>query len=300
MQEKLKLLYFLFTMKVFLEIWNLLKLVSGFINLSPPIHNMPTQTIEPITLSGQSPQQLLQREDFRAKGYTLLEERTAYQTDPAFRQSVHDNFGKGIWTPELIHTDGAEQLPDGYLALRWFRRPTRAELVKQGLSSRYNAITGETKESQSEQKTWEIDGEEFKYECPPSGFQVPATSGRFEGMLYHPETGAAVATISDRSMAAERIAAYMKNHEANFKWEIPDGTVKLWGEDAFGKKFNPKNPTPEQLALVETSYQWSPTANSGVRAVRRGFWDHDGGPSGVVLGHVLSDRYGDIGARVRR
>src|SRR3989339_1685702 len=117
---------------------------------------MPTQTVDPITLFGQSPKQLFQREDFRTRGYTLLEEINAYQTNPAFRQSVHDNLGKGIWTPEIILTDGAEQLPNGYLALRWFRRPTRADLVKQGLSSRYNAITGETKESK--QGKWEIDG----------------------------------------------------------------------------------------------------------------------------------------------
>ena len=93
---------------------------------------MPTQTIEPIQLFGQSPQQLLQREDFLTRGYTLSEERDAYQRDPAFRQSIHTNFGKGIWTPEIILTDRAEQLPNGYLALRWIRRPTKFRYVSAG------------------------------------------------------------------------------------------------------------------------------------------------------------------------
>src|SRR3989339_1346151 len=146
---------------------------------------MPTQTVDPITLFGQSPKQLFQREDFRTRGYTLLEEINAYQTNPAFRQSVHDNLSNGIWTPEIVLTDGAEQLPNGYLALRWIRRPTKFRYVNAG--SVEDMLTG--KEEKAE-RILETEGEELIYKCPESGFRVPA-----DGLLFDPQTGAAIATV---------------------------------------------------------------------------------------------------------
>ena len=247
--------------------------------------NAKRSQVDKIRFLGKTPQELFQRGDFIRKGYTLAEELEAYRKDPAFRNKVHADYEKGIWTPEVILTDGAKELPNGFFRYKWVRRPN-------GIYAVQNLIT-EEEEIKTE------GGEEFSYDCPPSGFRVPATSGRFKGMLYHPETGAAVATITDRSMAAERITVYMKNHEADFKWEIPDGTVTLWGEQAFGKKFDPKNPTPEQLALVETSYQWRPETNVGPRPVRRGFWYLDNGPFDVSLSGDLSHQDDCVGVRLR-
>ena len=230
--------------------------------------NVQKSQVDKIRLLGKTPRELFQREDFRTRGYTLIEERTAYQKDPNFRRAAHTDAEKGIWTPEAIFTNGAKELPNGCRRYKWVREPS----------------------------------EEFVYNCPPSGYTVPATSGKFKGMLYHPEIGAAVATVGDRDEAVKLNEVYMKRHwDKQFGgWEISEGIVKLWGEDAFGEKFDPKNPTSRQLALFETSYQISPVPDTGIRPVLRSFWLRDRGPSIVGLDRGLSDKCIVAGVRLHK
>ena len=54
----------------------------------------------------------------------------------------------------------------------------------------------------------------------------------------------------------------------------------------------------EKLALVETSFQWRPVANSGVWSVGRGLWYRLEGQFDVSLDIKLSDQDDDIGARL--
>lgn len=224
--------------------------------------------VDKIRFLGKTPQELFQRKDFRTRGYTLIGERAAYEKDTTFRQAVHADAGKGIWTPEAILTNGAKELPSEFYRYKWVREPS----------------------------------EEFVYDCPPSGYAVPAASGRFKGKLYHPETGAAVATIGDRNEAIKLNEAYMRKHwDKQFGgWEISEEIVEFWGEEVFGEKFDPKNPTPEQLALVEIFYQISPDPDTGIRPVLRSFWLRGGGPQIVGLDRGLADKCDTVGARLHK
>ncbi|MBI2583957.1 MAG: hypothetical protein HYW25_04785, partial [Candidatus Aenigmarchaeota archaeon] len=221
------------------------------------------------------------------------------------RQSVHADFGKGIWCPEVILTDNPGQSESGLPVYKWFRRPSGIYLIEKGGSRKENLITGKTEEKKAEEKRYEIeiDGEIILYECPPSGWAVPATSGRFMGYLRHPHTGAAVATVLDRSVAVDAMEAYIRRHESEFAgWDMIESTLELWRSALEKEKFERlfgNADLPRKMAITETSWQYSPSPNSGVSAVRRDFWDHEYGPLSAVLDGGLGRRTVYVGARPR-
>src|SRR3989339_1812552 len=90
-------------------------------------------------------------------------------------------------------------------------------------------------------------------------------------LLEKTETGAAIATVPDRSEAARQLQKYIDSNPDKFRnWEISKKFAKYWMIQ-FESNLDELSYV-EKLALVETSFQWRPVANSGVWSVGRGLW----------------------------
>jgi len=239
------------------------------------------KTYGDITHFNESPWQLFEEGVFPAQGLTLAELRQAY-ADPAtgVRQNVHANYGKAEWLADVVDTTGAKARGDR-LVLKYFQKPDGLEVTKS------------TKTKTSE---YGVDGKSVEYACPPSGWAVPG-----DGKLWLPELETAIATVDDRGEAIRQVAAYISKHPNEFAgWDIPKRWHAEFAEIFDKKNFNPENPTSEQLAKLETSYQYRPNANTGLRAVWRFFWGgRSRGPFGVDLYVGVEDGSSDVGARLR-
>jgi len=235
-------------------------------------------TMGDIKLFGKSVEDLFKGGQFPDQMYSLVEVRRAYHdTKTGLANNVHNAYESGEWLADVVETDGAKKLPNGFLKVVYVQKP--ADVLKSLKTAAY-ATSGGTR---------------LSYDCPPIGFAVPG-----DGKLWHPDTGAAIATVADKQKAVREVAEYVSKHPEQFagmtipaKWN--DEFVKLFGK----KNFNPENPMPEQLAEFVTSYQWSPSADTGIRAVRRDFYDREDGPFSVGLFDVLGCRSSVIGARLR-
>jgi len=244
------------------------------------------KTYGDITHFNESPWQLFEEGVFPAQGVTLAELRRAYADQATgVRQNVHANYGKAEWLADVVDTTGAKARGN-ILVLNYFQRPEGLTIAT--IKSTKSGTQNETRHS--------VDGKSVEYACPPSGWVVPG-----DGKLWLPELGTAIATVDDRGEAIRQVAAYISKHPKEFAgWDIP----KRWHAEfveKFGRKnFNPENPTPDQLAEMETSYQYRPNANTGLRAVGRFFWDlRNVGPFDVYLDDDVVPGDSDVGARLR-
>jgi hypothetical protein len=227
---------------------------------------------------GKSMEDLFKGGQFLGQMYSLVELRRAYHdAKSGFSQSVHGACGKGEWLADVVETDGAKSLPNGFLRVVYVQKPVD---VLKSLKTGAYAVSGGTR---------------LSYDCPKSGFVVPG-----DGKLWHPATGAAIATVDDREKAVHEVAEYISLYPEQFAhMTIPARWNSEFAEQFVNANFNPENPTPEQLAEFITSYQWSPSADTGINAVRRDFWDRNNGPFGVDMLGNLSRWSSDVGARVR-
>src|SRR3989339_1742157 len=179
--------------------------------------------------------------------HTLLSLREGYH-DPStgIRRSVQNTFCYGERVADLVDTTDAEELSNGFLRLTYVQRP---EIV---------IYQGETRIIEG--------GKKIICDVPKSGWQVPTSDG-----LWHPETGAAIATVPDRSEAVRQLQKYIESNPDKFRnWEISKKFAKYWMIQ-FESNLDELSYV-EKLALVETSFQWRPVANSGVWSVGRGLW----------------------------
>jgi hypothetical protein len=218
-------------------------------------------------MSTFSTPEMLFREGCFENGSTLLEVRRAYFSSPKFRNSIHEGYKEGKWLADFVETDGAQAFPSGHIRVVYVQRPD--EIILRLGSCKY-ASEG---------------GKRIPYDCPPDGWAVPA-----DGLLFHPETGAAIATVNDKAKAVSENTCYIAKHQEQFAgWTIPE----KWREDFEKKfpyqKFDPNVPTHEQLAEFITSYQRAPPKNMGLSAVWRDFRRRSSGPFFIDLWLNLED-----------
>lgn len=208
------------------------------------------------------------------EGITLLDARKAYfDSESGIRSQMHNDYGKGEWLADLVDTGKSAVSPNGYLKVDYVQGPHSGDERADDFS-----ISG---------------GKRISYNCPPTGWVVPDGD-----LLWHPETGAALATVNSRIEGVEMLAKYIEKHPEQFKgWELPEKSYARFFE-MFGGRCNPEKPTPKQLAELELSYQWAPDANSGARTVRRTFDKHCG-PFCIYMTDDLNGRHDNTGFRLR-
>jgi hypothetical protein len=226
---------------------------------------------------GKSVEDLFRADTFPKNGATLLDVKRDYFTpSSSTRGGIHEGYEKGEWLADVVETDGAKGLSKGRIRVVYVQRP---EDIRLSLRKGKYASEG---------------GKRIPYDCPPDGWVVPG-----DGKLYHPKTGAAIATMSDKAKAVRENVRYMDKHPEQFAgWTIPARWKKEFN-DIFKEDVDLANPTHAQLAEFITSYQFAPVKNSGLRAVGRSFWSRGCGPFRVVLCGALRLGYPFLGARLR-
>lgn len=223
-------------------------------------------TTQEVEHYGKSAEDML-REGLFPRMHTLLSLRKAYHdVSIGIRQSVHNKFGYGERVADLVDTTGAEERPNDFLRLTYVQQPEGVLSEGENSTIKKGVINQGRKTVKG--------GKRIIYDCPPNGWQVPTSDG-----LWHPKTGAAIATVQDRSEAVRQLKTYIKAHQEQFAG------------------FEPQN--SQELAEKEVSYQWRSEANSGVRSVRRDFWHHNYSPFYVSLDADLSSQNAVVGARLR-
>jgi len=225
---------------------------------------------------------------FPRYGVTLLEEMIAYfDNTSGLRDDVHDKFHKtcpeenqrhidGEFFIDVIETGSIKELPNGFRQVTYVQRP---EDIAKGIDSSKLVVIG---------------GKRIKYDCPPEGWVIPNN-----GELWHPEIGTAIATIGDREKAVKLVAKYFELHWDKFhNFKIPEKYQEEF-EKKFGNNFDPINPTPYQLAELETSDQCPPKAGA-IRVPRRIYIkNRENGPLGICMCAGLEEADLFIGTRLR-
>ena len=214
---------------------------------------------------------------FLGDGLTLLDARQAYfDSESGMRSKIHKDYEKGEWLADVIETDDAKTSSRG-LSVVYVQKPENVNFSAD-VHPRATLTEG---------------GKRIAYNCPPTGWVVPEGN-----LLWHPETGAALATVDSKAEGVEILAKYIEKHPEQFKgWELPEKSYARFFE-MFGGRCDPEKPTPKQLAELELSYQWAPDANSGVRTVRREFDKHCG-PFCIHITDDLNGRRDNTGFRLR-
>jgi hypothetical protein len=207
----------------------------------------------------KSPKQLFRRGVFPDNGRTLLNIWQGYFGSPQVRNGIHEGYGSGEWLSDVIDTDDAGETTKGRLNIVYIKRPEYITLRE----GKYGAEGGKR----------------INYNCPPDGWVIPA-----DGILRHPKTGAALATIDDREKAVKENARYIEKHTEQFAgWTIPARWQKEFDDIFKEDDVDLADPTPPQLAEFITSYQWAPMKNTGLVAAWRRFKIREDGPFCVGL-----------------
>jgi tetratricopeptide (TPR) repeat protein len=214
---------------------------------------------------------------FPASGLTLLDLRQAYDDlSTGIREDIHRSQGRGEILADVVLTTTSRSAT-APTTVQYVRRPERLDV---------NLGTGALLELSG--------GSAFDYICPPDGWVVPT-----DGHLFHPDTGAPLATEPDRNKALRALSHYIQQHPDHYAtWSIPVGRhrelIKQYGKT----NFDPNHPTPEQLAECELSYFRGPDSASGrARAVWRRFSQE--GPFEIQISHTLKWGGYDLGTRRR-
>ena len=172
--------------------------------------------------------------------------RRAYENpETGLREDVYASWSKGEFFADVTVVNGSGASRRGFVDVSYVKKP------------RILAVKG---------RIYPIEGEKMSYRCPPSGWAVPA-----DGHLWHPEIGAAIATVPERSEAIKGLAGYFERTWDRIQFRnIPGNYYYYYLKrifDSRGIKVDPENLTPEQLAEVEVSHHSQPAYNLG--AVRR-------------------------------
>jgi hypothetical protein len=218
--------------------------------------------------------------DFPDSMYTLAALRAAYHNPST--GIAHDIHSHRISErlADVIDLHGANELPNGFLRVKYIQKP-RVALVK----------TAHTEEDTGDKYTVVSScsvsgGRVHVYDCPPDGFAVPN-----DGVLWHPETGAAVATTDDREKAVKLVAKYIEQNHSQFAhMRIPEEYHRRFAERYGEHEFNPEKLTPEQLAHFITSGQYRATPSKDLVCMRfivRTFSDYYG-PFGVFAADMFT------------
>jgi hypothetical protein len=220
---------------------------------------------------------------FLGDAVSLLDLRKAYfDSENEMRAKIHNDYGKGEWLADVVETDGAKVSSKGHVKVVYVQRPEGINLTNNALSRDAHLKTSPTE-----------GGNRISYDCPPSGWVVPDGD-----LLWHPETGAALATVESRVDGIKALAGYIEKHPEKFKgWTLPEKSYAQF-LDIFGRDCNPKSPTSKQLAELELSYQWAPGADSGARVVRRDFQGNCG-PFCIHMVNDINSAYANTGFRLR-
>jgi len=242
-----------------------------------------TYQMSDIRKFGKSPEDLFREHVFPESGVTLSELWRAY-SDPkiGIRKNMHENRGKGEWVADFVDTDGAKALSGDRLQLTYIQRPKKIKPAET-LGTDKHAYIAEG-------------GKRISYICPSSGCVVPA-----DGLLRHPETGVAIATVPNGNKAIKQLAKFIETHPEQFAgFTIPKRFRNELLREYGARNFNPEKPTPGQLAEVELSMQYSPSKNTGIGGVVRFVDGNCPGPFCVNIGVCgLDSGIPDTGARLR-
>jgi|GEM_PF-4531526 len=141
---------------------------------------------------------------------TLAQERQAYATSPEFRANVHSHIYRGEFLSDMVqfHDVGkprSMRVPKGFIAVRHY---PRADAVSE------------------KEDVWHAEGDSSVILLPPNGWQVPV-----RGVLYNPETGFPLRTVSDRAHAVTELSKIMPREDAErevsyfVRWDA--GAVRL-------------------------------------------------------------------------
>jgi len=234
---------------------------------------------------GISVEELFNKEIFPQKGYSLLELRRAYHDlSTGLRlesiQPNNDIYARYEWVADVVDTDGAKDLGNGYFRMTYVQKPARCSKV--WIDKGDAKMAGYAAE----------DGKRIIYDCPPDGYAIPR-----DGLFYHPETGAPLATARSQSEAERLLEEYIKQHPEEFAgWTIPFPTPNFLG----ALQGTSSKPSPLDLARFEVAYYQCPPANAGgVWAVQRGFGGLGPGSFTVLMKESLWPSSNYRGARVR-